>query len=320
VLPLSVDAEPTRPASPPLRRSNRDRHPPSKLAIYDVELPGSSAQVVSYLISNHLFSFGVIFLTQKFLQAQSKVTALAWISLAALIIQIPLLWILVFWFDWGTTGAALAYDITSWCVAIAQVVYVIGWCKEGWTGLSWLTFDDIWGFVRLSLATAVILALEICMNFNVWEAMVFIGINIAITYKSSKDYFSINFTNDKDLQVAVSKLAFLMGITMVLNSVQPVISGQVWLLVLDDGKAGGLHQHILLLCIRAATRGIWGGMIAGTALQTLMLLFILYRTNWNKEVQNWVVILKVEQTTEQMKKWGGHEINGDRQEKKINGA
>ena len=40
---------------------------------------------------------------------------------------------------------------------------------------------------------------------------------------------------------------------------------------------GGLHQLGLLL-------HFWGGMICGMALQTLILLVIVYRTNWNKEV------------------------------------
>ncbi|CAI0403220.1 unnamed protein product [Linum tenue] len=240
--------------------------PPSVSMLLDQEEHiANLAGQFTLLIIPQLFSLGVIFLTQKFLQAQSKVTALAWISLAALIIQIPLLWILVFWFDWGTTGAALAYDITSWCVAIAQVVYVIGWCKEGWTGLSWLTFDDIWGFVRLSLATAVILALEIwyfmgvivitghldnvvtavgslsiCMNFNGWEATVLIGINIAISVRVSNELGAGH--------PRAAKYAVYIGRVSILPN-----------------------------------QGIWGGMIAGTALQTLILLFILYRTNWNKE-------------------------------------
>ena len=31
-------------------------------------------------------------------------------------------------------------------------------------------------------------------------------------------------------------------------------------------------------------KGLWGGMIAGIAVQTLLLLIVLYKTNWNKEV------------------------------------
>jgi MATE family multidrug resistance protein len=41
----------------------------------------------------------------------------------------------------------------------------------------------------------------------------------------TKDYFAIVFTNSKTLQAAVAKLGNLLAVTMVLNSVQPVISG-----------------------------------------------------------------------------------------------
>lgn len=41
----------------------------------------------------------------------------------------------------------------------------------------------------------------------------------------ARDYFAVIYTDSKDLQQAVAKLAWLLGITMVLNSVQPVISG-----------------------------------------------------------------------------------------------
>ncbi|KAK9292234.1 hypothetical protein L1049_020197 [Liquidambar formosana] len=83
-----------------------------------------------------LFSLAITFPTQKFLQAQSKVSVLAWIGFVALIVHIGLLWLFIFGFGWG-------------------------WCKDGWKGLSWLAFREIWAFVRLSLASAVMLCLEI---------------------------------------------------------------------------------------------------------------------------------------------------------------
>lgn len=116
----------------------------------------------SILIIPQLFSLAINFPAQKFLQAQSKVTVLAWIGFVALAIHVGLLCLFVYVFDWGVTGAAIAFDITSWEIAVAQVVYVIVWCKEaGWNGLSWLAFKDIWAFVRLSFASAVMLCLEI---------------------------------------------------------------------------------------------------------------------------------------------------------------
>lgn len=52
-----------------------------------------------------------------------------------------------------------------------------------------------------------------------------IGLLFMIIILLTKDYFAIIFTSSKELQRAVSKIAFLLGITMVLNSVQPVLSG-----------------------------------------------------------------------------------------------
>ncbi|TQD99462.1 hypothetical protein C1H46_014936 [Malus baccata] len=244
---------------------------------------------------------------------------------------------------------------------------------EGWTGFSWLAFKDIWAFVRLSLESAVMLCLEIwymmtlilatghlsnavlsidslaiCLNFNGLEAMLFIGINAAISVRVSnelglarpraakysvyvtvgqslligivcmvvilitKDYFSVLYTNNEELQHSVSNLAILLGVTMLLNSVQPVISG-----VAIGGGWQGLVAYVNLGCYyiiglplgillgyvaKWGVKGIWGGMICGTALQTLLLMIVLYRTNWNKEV---------EQTTDRMKKWAGQDYGDE---------
>lgn len=114
-----------------------------------------------------LFSLAINFPTQKFLQAQSKVNALAWIGFIALILHIGLLWLFICAFEWGLAGAAVAFDLTSWVTVVAQVVYVIGWCNEGWSGFSWSAFKEIWAFVRLSLASAVMLCLELWYMMSV---------------------------------------------------------------------------------------------------------------------------------------------------------
>ncbi|GMY07291.1 protein DETOXIFICATION 35-like [Fagus crenata] len=322
------------------------------------------------LIIPQLFSLAINFPASKFLQAQSKVSVLAWIGFVAVIIHVVLLWLFIYVFDWGLTGAAIAFDITNWEIAVAQVVYVTGWCKEGWTGLSWLAFKEIWAFVKLSLASAVMLCLEIwymmsiiiltghldnavvavgslsiCMNINGWEAMLFLGINAAISVRVSnelglghpraakysvyvtvfqsllmgiffmvvilitKDYFAVIFTSSETLQRTVARLAFLLGVTMVLNSVQPVISGVAvgggWQALVAYINLGSYYVFGLplgyLLGYKAnfGVTGLWSGMICGTGLQTLLLLIILYKTNWTKEV---------EQTTERMRRWGGQDI------------
>lgn len=320
-----------------------------------------------------LFSLAINFPTQKFLQAQSKVKVLAWIGAVSLVIHIGLLWLLIDGIGLGTSGAAIAFDVSSWASAVAQVVYVVGWCKEGWKGLSLAAFKDIWAFVRLSLASAVMLCLEvwyfmsiiiltghldnavlavgslsICMNINGYEAMLFVGINAAISVRVSnelglghpraakysvyitvfqsfligllfmvlilatRNYFAVIFTSSKDMQQAVAKLAYLLGITMVLNSVQPVISGVAigggWQALVAYINLGSYYVfglpfgYVLGYVANLGVKGLWLGMIAGTALQTLILLCVLYKTNWSNEA---------ELTLDRMKKWGGQDINTD---------
>ncbi|WVY97794.1 hypothetical protein V8G54_029945 [Vigna mungo] len=314
------------------------------------------------------------FPTQKFLQAQSKVNVIAWIGLGALFVHVGLLWLLIHMLELGLTGAALAFDITSWVITTAQLVYVVVWCKDGWKGLSWSAFKDIWAFVRLSLASAIMLCLEvwymmsvivlaghldnaviavdslsICMNINGWELMIYIGINAAVSVRISnelglgrprtakysvyvtifqslflgiffmavilatKDYYAVIFTNSPVLQKAVSKLGFLLAITMVLNSVQPVISGVAvgggWQALVAYVNIGcyylfGLPLGFLLgYKANLGVEGLWGGMMCGILLQTLLLLLILYKTNWKKEV---------EETNARMQIWGGQQTEVDK--------
>ncbi|CAI9092274.1 OLC1v1027474C3 [Oldenlandia corymbosa var. corymbosa] len=323
------------------------------------------------LIIPQLFSLFVNFPTQKFLQAQSKVGVTAWIGLIALLLHVFFLWLFISVLNLGIAGAAVAYNITNWFVALAQFFYVIGWCKDGWTGWSWAAFREIWSFVRLSLASAIMLCLEIwymmsiniltghlnnaviavgslniCMSLNGLEAMIFIGVNAAISVRVSnelgyghpraakysvyvtvlqslligivcmvavllaRNHFAIIFTDSKDMQKAVADLAGLLGITMVLNSIQPVISGVAvgggWQALVAYINLGSYYVFGLplgfLLGYKAnlGVKGLWGGMIAGTALQTFLLLVVLYQTNWKKEV---------EQTSERMRKWGGQDMD-----------
>lgn len=115
----------------------------------------------SLQIIPQMFSLAINFPTQKFLQAQSDVAILAWLGFAALFLHTGILYLFIRVFGWGTTGAAAAYNISAWGIALAQLVYVVGWSKDGWKGLSWLAFKDMWAFVRLSIASAVMLCLEI---------------------------------------------------------------------------------------------------------------------------------------------------------------
>ncbi|XP_031502769.1 protein DETOXIFICATION 35 isoform X2 [Nymphaea colorata] len=319
------------------------------------------------LIIPQLFSYAINFPVQKFLQAQSKVMVLAWIGLVALVLQVFLVWLFIWVFGWDLAGAAVALDISAWFIVVAQLVYVFGWCKDGWTGFSLMALNDIWAFVRLSLASAVMLCLEvwymmilvlltgylndaaiavdalsICMNINGWEFIIFIGVNAAISVRISnelgsghprtakfavvtsiisslligfffmaviliaRDYFAVLFTSSKEVQRVVTKLAYILAVTMVLNSVQPVISGIAigggWQALVAYINLGcyyvfGLPLGIILgYKLDLGVQGIWSGLLAGTILQTLILIVILWRTDWKKEAAV---------SSKRVKTWGG---------------
>ncbi|XP_052141813.1 protein DETOXIFICATION 35-like [Oryza glaberrima] len=314
-----------------------------------------------------MFALAINFPTQKFLQAQSKVTVLAWIGFAALLAHVGLLALFVSALGWGIAGAAAAYDVSSWLTALAQVAYVVGWCRDGWTGLSRKAFNELWAFVKLSLASAVMLCLEIwymmvlvvltghlddaeiavdsisiCMNINGWEGMLFIGLNAAISVRVSnelgsgrpratmhavvvvlvqslafgllamvlilatRNHFAVIFTGDRHLQKAVANIAYMLAVTMVLNSIQPVISG-----VAVGGGWQGVVAYINLACyygfglplgfifgylFRWGVKGIWAGMLCGTAMQTAILMYMVCKTDWEAESV---------QALERVRLWGG---------------
>ncbi|WVZ78960.1 hypothetical protein U9M48_026595 [Paspalum notatum var. saurae] len=314
-----------------------------------------------------MFALAITFPTQKFLQAQSKVAALAWIGFAALLAHVGLLALFVSALGWGAAGAAAAYDVSAWLTSLAQVAYVVGWCRDGWTGLSRDAFRDLWAFVKISLASAVMLCLEIwymmvlvvltghlsdaeiavdsisiCMNINGWEGMLFIGLSAAISVRVSnelgsgrpratmyavmvvlaqslalgltamvlilatREQFPVIFTGDRRLQKAVSRVAYLLAVTMVLNSVQPVISGVAvgggWQAAVAYINLGCYYAFGLPLgfifgyLLRFGVQGIWAGMLCGTALQTAILSYMVWKTDWAKEAS---------MALERVRIWGG---------------
>ncbi|KAL1059742.1 hypothetical protein V6Z11_1Z011300 [Gossypium hirsutum] len=106
-----------------------------------------------------------------------------------------------------------AYAMNFPIQIIAMVIYVVaGFFPDSWTGLSLLAFKSLWGFVKLSLASAVMLCLElwyftaiilmvgylkdptlavdsisICLNLQLWTSMVTLGFNIAASVRVSNE-------------------------------------------------------------------------------------------------------------------------------------
>ncbi|KAK7291157.1 hypothetical protein RIF29_06081 [Crotalaria pallida] len=338
-----------------------------KLCGQTTEISDAAGKFARWMLPQ-LFAYTFNFPIQKFLQAQRKVNVMLWISLAALVFHAVFSWLLILKLGWGLTGAAITLNISWWLVVIAQLLYIYITKSDGaWSGFTWLAFVDLYGFVKLSLASAIMLCLEfwylmvlvvitgrlknplipvdalsICMNINGWDAMIAIGFNAAISVRVSnelgagnfraaklavmvvsitsvcigviamivvlatRDYFPYVFTTSLAVVKETTKLATLLGVTVVLNSLQPVLSGVAvgagWQSLVAYINIGcyyvfGLPAGILLgFTFNFGVEGIWSGMIGGIALQTIILIAITSLTNWRKEA---------EQAASRVRKWGG---------------
>ncbi|KAK4846425.1 hypothetical protein QYF36_017081 [Acer negundo] len=110
------------------------------------------------------------------------------------------------------------------------------------------------------------------------------------------------FTTDSEVIEAVTNLAPLLAISVFLNGIQPILSG----VAIGSGwQAIVAYVNIVTYyfiglpigCVLGfktslGVAGIWWGMIMGVSLQTLTLIVLTARTNWNVEVEKAVDRLK----------------------------
>lgn len=102
------------------------------------------------------------------------------------------------------------------------------------------------------------------------------------------------FTENSEVAAVVSDLSPLLAFSILLNSVQPVLSGVAvgagWQSVVAYVNATSYYLIgvplgvVLGYMIGYQVKGIWIGMIVGTAIQTIVLIFITWRTDWDKQV------------------------------------
>lgn len=185
---------------------------------------------------------------------------------------------------------------------------------------------------NLQNAKIAVDALSICMTINGWELMIpfafFAGTGVRVANelgagngKGAKfattvsvltsvviglvfwllilffhDQLALIFTTSKPVLEAVSKLSILLAFTVLLNSVQPILSGvavgsgwQSYVAYINLGCYYLLGVPLGFLMgwgFDQGVMGIWAGMIfGGTAVQTLILSIITVKCDWEKEAE-----------------------------------
>ncbi|XLR22960.1 hypothetical protein S83_050860 [Arachis hypogaea] len=337
-------------------------------AIGETTAIAEAAGVFALYMIPQLFAYSMNFPIQKFLQAQSKMMIMAWTAAVALVAHAVLSWVLMLKLGWGLVGAAAVLNAAWWFMVIVKIGYVVcGYCGKTWRGFSFQAFQNLWAFLRLSFASAIMLCLEvwyfmaliliagylknaevsvdamsICMNILGWMIMLTLGMNAAVSVRVSnelgarhprtakfaiavavittlmvsfvlsmvlvifrKEYPSL-FTTDEDVKELVIELTPMLALCIIINNVQPVLSGVA---VGAGWQATVAYVNItcyyligvplgLLLGFKLdlGVIGIWSGMMSGTILQSCVLFFMVYKTNWNKEASL---------AEDRIKKWGG---------------
>ncbi|KAJ0978067.1 hypothetical protein J5N97_013541 [Dioscorea zingiberensis] len=179
-------------------------------------------------------------------------------------------------------------------------------------------------------AEVAIDALSICLNINGWELMIslgflsaagvrvanelgagsakrakfsivvavitslFIGLALFVVFLLFRGNIAYFFTESTEVAVAVADLSPLLAFSILLNSIQPVLSGVAvgagWQGVVAYVNVAsyyliGIPLGVVLgYLIGYRVKGIWIGMLIGTAVQTFILIVITWRTDWNKQV------------------------------------
>ncbi|GFP82658.1 protein transparent testa 12 [Phtheirospermum japonicum] len=286
-----------------------------------------------------LYAYALNFPIAKFLQAQSKIMAMAWISAAALVLHVVFSWLLMLKLGWGMAGGAVVLNLSWWFIVLGQLVYIFsGTCGRAWTGFSWRAFRNLRGFVRLSLASALML----CTNIVGWTVMVALGFNAAISVRVSNELgadhprtakFSVLvvvvssfviglliamfllmfqkqypswFSDSVAVKEIVYQLTPLLVFCIVVNNVQPALSGVAigagWQALVAYVNIAcyylfGIPLGLILgYAANMGVKGIWYGMVSGTLVQTMILFWIVYKTNWQKEASV---------AAQRIKMWGG---------------
>ncbi|KAL4607198.1 hypothetical protein ACB092_09G157400 [Castanea dentata] len=173
-------------------------------------------------------------------------------------------------------------------------------------------------------------ALAICLNINGWEMMISLGFLAAASVRVSNELgrgsakaakFSIVmtvltsfvigfvlflfflffrgrlayiFTESEEVANAVANLSPLLAVSILLNSVQPVLSGVAvgagWQSIVAYVNIAcyylvGIPVGVVLgYVFNMEVKGVWIGMLFGTFVQTLVLVIITYKTDWDQQV------------------------------------
>ncbi|KAE8707481.1 MATE efflux family protein [Hibiscus syriacus] len=287
----------------------------------------SAAAVFVYGLIPQIFAYAVNFPIQKFLQSQSIVNPSACISAATLVLVMVAQAVYIKMSDkckltWS--GLSLQAFSGLWDFLKLSSASAVMLCLETWYFQILVLVAGLLKNPELALDS-----LSICTSISGLMFMISVGFNAAASVRVSnelgaehpksaaftvavvtlisfiiavveaiivlalRDVISYAFTEGETVANAVSELCPFLAVTLILNGIQPVLSGVAvgcgWQAFVAYVNVGCYYVvGIPLGCVlgfkyNLGAKGIWSGMIGGTLMQTLILLWVTFTTDWNKE-------------------------------------
>ncbi|XP_056167932.1 protein DETOXIFICATION 27-like [Syzygium oleosum] len=280
-----------------------------------VSLAGLVVNVVASWLCVYVFDFGVAGLCVALdVSWWLMVVGLYWYSACG---GCPLTWT-----GWSAEAFSELWEFFKLSLASGVML-----CLENWYYRILILMT---GYLRN--ATVTVDALSICMSINGWEMMIPLAFLAAIGVRVANELgagnaeaakfativsvvqstmiglffcalimilhnkFAYIFTSSTDVLEEVDELSYLLGVTILLNSVQPILSGvavgsgwQAYVAYINLGcyYVVGLPLGLLMGWVfHFGVMGIWGGMVfGGTAIQTMILAVITINCDWAKEAE-----------------------------------
>ncbi|ESR62956.1 hypothetical protein CICLE_v10014968mg [Citrus x clementina] len=181
-------------------------------------------------------------------------------------------------------NAEIVLDSLSICMTIAGWVFMIA---VGFNAAASVRVGNELGAAHpKSCKFSVIVVTSISLALSVILAILVLILRNVLSYA---------FTGGSTVADSVAELSPFLAFSVILNGVQPVLSGVAvgcgWQAFVAYVNVGcyyliGIPIGCLLgFKFNLGAKGIWSGMIGGTLIQTIILVYVTLRTDWNKEVE-----------------------------------
>ncbi|CAN6329900.1 unnamed protein product [Urochloa humidicola] len=218
-------------------------------------------------------------------------------------------WVLVV-LTWGYIICSPACKETWTGLSLLAFRGLWGYAKLAFASAVMLALE-IWyvqGFVLLTgfLPNSKIAldSLSICINYWNWDFQIVLGLSYAASIRVGNELgaghpkvarFSVIVVTTASIAFSIIVTILAIILSLFLNGIQPILSGVAigsgWQAIVAYVNIGAYYLIGLPIgCVLGyktslGAAGIWWGLIIGVTVQTLALIVLTARTNWDKEVE-----------------------------------